>query len=707
MAAAARPASTVPTGCGRSEENGGMERRSRQRRQQQRAAAVQGTNDSSIVSKCSMASLGYFKDEFLQYFVAKRSRRAPLINWGYYIRAKAVDHCIRQFLLQTQTYNKRQILSLGAGFDSLYFRLKAGGYLDNTIVYEVDFPEVVRRKASMIKGTDELAELVAITKGVKCLNIGLLSLNGDDYKLLGIDLNDVILLDKELKERGVDPSCPTLLLAEVVLTYMENIRSSAVIHWAADYFSLAQFIIYEQFHPEDPFGQVMQQHFNHLNSKLHALREYPDREGQTLRFLNNGWSECHVMDMNEFHFNFISKSERRRIETIEPFDEFEEWHLKCSHYFILIASKGSLSRNSTLSTSTGFLIMEPPAMCGTVPALLCPGSMEISLRRYGHHSVLIRPDVVVSTGGFGEKNGQHGRLRDIHVLVRHEGKWRNECMKIGEPDNGWDGRLFHSMTWLSEYECCLVLGGRSSPISPSSQILCLKFQQLQDEKQHSVVVEKAEMHPKEERYSDRWRHSATEVFYRGQKYLFIYGGRSVTELALEDWGFLHSEKLCWEKIPVEGSIPEGRHSHSACSWKGGAVIAGGLGAEGLPLGTIFFLKPSPSGFCWQTIDTYPPVIPRYSHTAHVHEGKLLLVGGVWIHSRSVPGVTVIDLNAGQAHEYKIDVSLLQWPLMLHNHSSVLLQDERHLLILGGGGNCFSFGTHLNRQPVLLDLTSIL
>merc|ERR1711962_100022 len=32
-------------------------------------------------------------------------------------------------------------------------------------------------------------------------------------------------------------------------------------------------------------------------------------------------------------------------------------------------------------------------------------------------------------------------------------------------------------------------------------------------------------------------------------------------------------------------------------------------------------------------------------------------------------------------------------LMLHNHSS-FIQDDK-IVVVGGGGNCFSFGTHLN------------
>ncbi len=41
-------------------------------------------------------------------------------------------------------------MSLGAGFDSLYFRLQADKALDRTVVFEVDFPDVTCRKAAMI-----------------------------------------------------------------------------------------------------------------------------------------------------------------------------------------------------------------------------------------------------------------------------------------------------------------------------------------------------------------------------------------------------------------------------------------------------------------------------------------------------------------------------------------------------------------------------
>lgn len=120
--------------------------------------AVQGTNDSSVVSKVSAAAQGYFEDVYIQRFVCKVVRRAPLINRGYYVRWRAVDHCVRRFLEITAHCPKRQILSLGAGFDSLYFRLHSSGVLMRAVMFEADFPDVARRKSALINSNNILRE---------------------------------------------------------------------------------------------------------------------------------------------------------------------------------------------------------------------------------------------------------------------------------------------------------------------------------------------------------------------------------------------------------------------------------------------------------------------------------------------------------------------------------------------------------------------
>ena len=53
-----------------------------------------------------------------------------------------------------------------------------------------------------------------------------------------------------------------------------------------------------------------------------------------------------VHTLSDVFFN-LSGEERRRVETLEMFDEYEEFFLKCSHYFVLVATKVSLRGEST------------------------------------------------------------------------------------------------------------------------------------------------------------------------------------------------------------------------------------------------------------------------------------------------------------------------------------------------------------------------
>ncbi|OXB52440.1 hypothetical protein ASZ78_003496, partial [Callipepla squamata] len=261
--------------------------------------------------------------------------------------------------------------------------------------------------------------------------------SGKDYRLLGVDLSELPRLSIALEEAGLDSEVPTLVIAEVVLTYMENSSSDALIQWAAEHFSHVCFLLYEQMHPEDPFGRVMQQHFSQLNSALRSLSQYPDCEAQRKRFSEKGWTECSVMDMNEFFTCCIPEDEQRRVQALEPFDEYEEWHLKCSHYFVLTASKEmEPSWTPLLPSMTAPHHHGPLRLAGSISA--CAVQSEISgLRRYGHHSALIKPNVILTTGGFGEENGRHCRMRNFHVLIKCAGYWKARCVKKENPDKRW------------------------------------------------------------------------------------------------------------------------------------------------------------------------------------------------------------------------------------------------------------------------------
>ncbi|XP_068122546.1 tRNA wybutosine-synthesizing protein 4 isoform X2 [Hyperolius riggenbachi] len=653
---------------------------------------VQKTNDFSTLSKASAAAAGYIPDLFQKCFVSRTCRRAPLIHRGYWLRSQAITHCIREFLQDTELCPHRQVLSLGCGFDSLYFRMcREESVVGMTSFWEVDFPAVVKRKRQVIEQTEELRSLLVSSS--ECSVSGGIGLLSRDYKLLGVDLSDISALDSALDDAGLTWLCPTLVLAEVVLCYMEPERSTEVIGWAGRRLHNARFVLYEQFSPCDPFGQVMMNHFVSLNSALRSVVKYPQLEEQVKRFLQKGWEKCRMLDMNEFFSTCVPDSEKLRIESLEQFDEFEELHLKCSHYFILAASRGVLADCLALQPiccdQTGISVSPAPEFYAAVPVTSLPVPI-CGLRRFGHRSCLVSPQVILTTGGFGKGNHKHQRLGDIHLLLQEKDIWTEE-ISISQ----WDGRLLHSLTPLAGGDI-LVLGGRFSPSHPAKGAQILQYDQIT----HSVTVIKRDLHPD----LQRWRHTATEVsLCAGQQYVFVFGGCSVASELQEDVLFLQTDDMCWMQVHVEGVVPSRCHSHSACAWKGGAVLSGGLLQSGLPTGSIYLLLPQDQHFTFYKLDTSPPLTPRYSHTSHVIGDKLILVGGVWIHRRGIPGLSMVDLLTGHVREFELYTVTVDWPLMLHAHSSVLLPDMKTLMLLGGGGTCFSFGTHLNLQPVVLDL----
>nr|XP_034333816.1 tRNA wybutosine-synthesizing protein 4 [Crassostrea gigas] len=790
-----------------------------------RETAVQGTNDSSIVSKCSMAAVGYFSDPYLHCFVSKTTRRSPLIHRGYYIRAKAVDFFLKKFL--TSYPEKNQIVSLGAGFDSTYFRLRSEGVLSSTLFYEIDFPDVVQRKNSLIQNNKDLQKLIPGLQSQGEKGNPLIEINTEDYKLLGVDLTQLNTLEACLNLCGVDWDTPTLLLSECVMTYMTRRCSSAVVKWAGEAFSEAVFILYEQINPNDAFGKFMQKHFQLIGSPLKCINAFPTLWDQRDRFLKLGWSRSEAADMNYFYRELVPPDEHHRVESLEPFDEYEEWHLKCSHYMVVVASNAS-GFPSVLSD------------IGTPPETDSPGCLPVEWRagcdlvkRFGHSSVMLR-DVhsLVSFGGFGEEAGKHCRILDLTVTDIRTLQSYVVPVKVN-PREVQVSRM-HDQSILLRDGSVLLVGGRTSPIhmctqvlkvefftkdppssalictrcgfmaedvcqhrensspqedvcqhrensSPQEQvfvevssvnsesdsftnILCPSNSEIQGEhnteisgdqrpssRPHSVNsvnhrpseisenrlmnsnnkcadngacdrcacggglgegavrgdggqggqysgVRFQEMKTSGDSPSPRWRHAAVLIHYEGRDLLYLHGGRTDKELALDDSYLLDTETFTWTKIEDKG--PGRRQSHTASVWGDHVIIAGGMDQGLRPLDSVFMFSVHTRQHT--LLQVHESLLPRYSHTAHVIDNQLILVGGVNV-NHSVPGVAVIDIDSKKVREFSIPVEYGEQLLMLHKHTSCYLGNNR-ILVIGGGGNCFSFGTHLNCSPFEIDIS---
>ncbi|POM72833.1 Leucine carboxyl methyltransferase [Phytophthora palmivora] len=310
-------------------------------------SAVRETASDASLCKLSASKLGYYADPFVQFFVKAPSRRMPIINRGYYARVAAVEALVRKFLeAGDNSQQKKQVVILGAGLDTMFFRLKSSELLANCEYFELDFPDVTMQKVSTIKRRKPLNELLGLGKTedfMAAVSSGYAELNVPGYHLLPCDLRDLQATTVKMEKAGVDRSVPTLFVSECVLIYMEAKFSKQLVAWAASYFDDVSFALYEQILPDDAFGKVMMSNIKARGCDLLSIYDFPTIEAQIARFTEHHYEVAQCWDMNKIYYHYLDPIERVKRERLEIFDELEEFHLLQAHYCIVVASKQALT----------------------------------------------------------------------------------------------------------------------------------------------------------------------------------------------------------------------------------------------------------------------------------------------------------------------------------------------------------------------------
>ncbi|XP_054290873.1 tRNA wybutosine-synthesizing protein 4-like [Macrosteles quadrilineatus] len=643
---------------------------------------VEGTNDSSCLSKFSATQRGYFSDEFLQHFVSKCPRRAPLIHLGYSVRAAIINTLIEEYMESESS--PKQIISLGAGFDTLYFKLKKKYPNRDVRYYEFDLPRVVERKIKCIKGSDKLSSII------KEFTVNIDGLSSKDYKLLAVDLRVVEALSDMLQKYSFDPEVPTLFLSECAITYLEEEKSTDLIRFASS-LKNATFITYEQLHPDDGFGRVMLRHFTSLQSPLMSVEQYPTLELQTERYTRNNWDHCTCLTALEAYKSLIPEQERSRVLSLEPFDEWEEFYLKCMHYTVVIASKGSLSNWSKICSKIS--LNRVKHQMNNLTWTLVKAKRAC---RYGHNLVKLNGHYVL-IGGFGlRKDGTHGRMKDIVWLKQEE----SQMIVSRDVEVAEFATMYSTWTLLSNGSF-IVYGGRTSPANCVFSCPQLVTFQPDGSVKSTLLLNSCNR-------LARWRHSAVVVEREAVETFLVFGGRtSDLQLLNDTWMVLLHPNVEDRKIidvdEFSSKKPCPRFSHTACVRHCEMWVYGGMSVRG-PLSDAWCLDIN--AMQWRQLEVTGGNIARFGHSASVHDHSLVLVGGVSYWDSGQPPVSVLDLHTGAILHYQLPAMEPERSLLVINHCHIVSEEDKAIVIVGGGGNCFSFGTFFNSDCAVIKLKDI-
>ncbi|BFZ00778.1 hypothetical protein BsWGS_03816 [Bradybaena similaris] len=296
--------------------------------------AVIGTNDDAASCKRFAVDKGYWNDPYIGHFIQKSSaRKAPEISRGYYARVKSIETLVRNFLTLTEC--RCQIINLGAGFDTLFWRLSDEGLVPQSCV-EIDFEPVTTKKCHFIKSKKQLLEPLSGEDSEIMMSKS--ELHSANYHLVSADLRNIATLETKLSASGIDRALPTVFLSECVLVYIDVEATNKLIKWIADSFPTALFINYEQVNMTDAFGQVMIQNLKARDCVLSGAVACTSLETQMNRFLNNGWTGGDAMDLCTV-YRCLPQADVQRMERLELLDERELLDQLLSHYCLVWAYK--------------------------------------------------------------------------------------------------------------------------------------------------------------------------------------------------------------------------------------------------------------------------------------------------------------------------------------------------------------------------------
>ncbi|KAI1381419.1 LCM-domain-containing protein [Hypoxylon crocopeplum] len=669
---------------------------------------VMSTNSSSIVSKRSVERI-YYPDEphFFRFFVKKFQRRAPLINRGYYIRMHVIDVAVRRFL-QRPSGKTKVVVNLGCGSDVLPWQCmtRYPDWCRNTKFVDIDFPDLIEKKCRIVQETLELSSSLT---GLKT-NVGNhIVLQSDQYVQIGCDLRQISSIEQALSSVVDIAHCEFMFVAEVSITYMETQGADSVIKWAST-LGQAEFCLLEQIIPDGqdhPFAKTMLSHFEKLKTPLKSVFTYPDIHDQQARFATRGWQQVHVDTLWQIWSSdsWLSADERKRLDAIEPFDEWEEFALFACHYCVVIAKAYQENDRVAFNSSRVPGKLGIPSSCPEVHFKEYSGTR--GQRRFGSAMKLrnhIGEELLANTFGLGTNS----RPRSFDLYIKE-----SSLQSIKTHHTGPSSRMCHTITDLGGYGNLLV-GGRTSPSSALRDCWLLNKDSNKWQRTDELPL-------------PLYRHGITRL---GRSNLALLVGGKSDSSTIFDGCLLYQPGTGWMECDILGpgyvpvfsgllvSLEEATHSTENDDVQFHGVLAGGITQDGtiaskilrwvltLPENgkpTVSFTTLSNSEHSHPRIrdsdsNNHPDgLINRFGASGSVSpEGYLSVIGGIVANDIVTRDLDILIIEISNS-QYKIistcRIEVTPRPLLIG--VSTELTDDGQLIVVGGGATCFSMGTFWN------------
>lgn len=599
----------------------------------------------------------------------------------------------------------------------------------HTIFVDVDYEKLMVHKKNAIRQTPEIKKVIGDVEFGS--DVDAIQIRSPQYLGVGCDLKNTKKLDDVL-QNSILPSkdCSVLCLAEVSLTYMDVKSANDVVTWASTLtngecmkprprrklansiflmYTDVQFCILEQFFPdgpEHPFAKTMMSSYQKMRAPLFSINEFPSLEDQEQRFKKAGWASAQARSLWDLWSDsaLLSKAVRTGLDKIEAFDEWEDFAIFASHYFLLIASnkleaEGSIKTSISANGQSGSDASEryvleahcPPGKCGR--------------RRYG----TLVPGPKNNIGIHGGQ-GEQTRLATTDLYRHSEGSSEPQDTF---PSRDVPARMCHTITPLSKGDCLLV-GGRTSPTAPLDDCWLRQNQAWR------------QIHPLP---NPRFRHNATDVVLNGNtSSILVYGGKSDKNTILDSWILWNEQdEQGWQAVVPAGPEPEARFGACFSRIDGNTgVLFGGIGRNGTILEDIWTWNLSHRGNGRLQVeltdvtryvrDASPRLfsyLTRFGATANAIPQGLVIAGGI-IPRQLVPAdkeILLLDvkdlLQTPQTTRSPALISAVGLgttftgprPLLTGHVACTIDSDQ--VLFLGGGAVCFPSGTFWSEGTWLL------